>query len=147
MIINGPNLNMLGVREKEIYGHRTYEDICSFISSEAEKLGISVEIVQNNIEGEIVNHIHRAFSESFDGIVINPAAYTHYSLAIYDALKSVNLPAVELHLSNINSREEYRRISVTAPACKGAICGFGHYGYKLALEALSGLIREKNKAV
>ncbi|MHB1391968.1 MAG: type II 3-dehydroquinate dehydratase [Clostridia bacterium] len=147
MIINGPNLNMLGVREKEIYGHKSYEDICSFISGEAEKLGVSVEIVQNNIEGEIINHIHRALGESFDGIVINPAAYTHYSIAIYDALKSANLPAVEVHLSNINSREEYRRISVTAPACIGAICGFGHYGYKLALEALSGLIRERDKVV
>ena len=143
MVINGPNLNMLGVREKEIYGHKSYEDICSFISSEAEKLGISVEIVQDNIEGEIINHIHRAYRESFDGIVINPAAYTHYSIAIYDALKAVNLPAAEIHLSNINSREEYRKTSVTAPACIGAICGFGPYGYKLALEALSSFIREK----
>jgi 3-dehydroquinate dehydratase-2 len=80
MVINEPNLNMLGVREKEIYGYTSYEDICSFIDSEAEKLGISVEIVQSNIEGELVNHIHRAYYESFDGIVINPAAYTHYSL-------------------------------------------------------------------
>ena len=146
MVINGPNLNMLGVREKEIYGHESYENICSFINSEANKLGISVEIVQSNIEGEIVNHIHRAYRDSFDGIVINPAAYTHYSIAIYDALKAVNLPVVEIHLSNINSREEYRKISVTAPACIGAICGFGHYGYKLALEALSGFIKE-NKNV
>ncbi|KUO76037.1 MAG: 3-dehydroquinate dehydratase [Clostridia bacterium BRH_c25] len=140
MVINGPNLNMLGVREKKIYGHKSYEDICSFIGNEAEKLGISIEIVQDNIEGGIVNHIHRAYRESFDGIVINPAAYTHYSIAIYDALKAVDLPAVEIHLSNINSREEYRKVSVTAPACIGAICGFGHYGYKLALEALAYLI-------
>ncbi len=143
MVINGPNLNMLGVREKEIYGHTSYEDICSFIESEAEKLGISVEVVQSNIEGELVNHIHRAYYESFDGIVINPAAYTHYSIAVYDALKAVNLPAVEIHLSNINSREEYRKISVTAPACIGLISGFGHYGYKLALDALSSFIRGK----
>lgn len=145
LIINGPNLNMLGVREKDIYGHSSYDDICSFISGEAEKLGISIEIVQNNIEGEIVNQIHRAYRESFDGIVINPAAYTHYSVAIYDSLKAANLPAVEIHLSNINSREEYRKTSVTAPACVGAICGFGQYGYKMALEALSGHIRERNK--
>lgn len=141
MVINGPSMNMLGIREKEIYGHKSYDDVCSFIHSEAEKLGISVEIVQSNMEGEIVNHIHRAYMESFDGIVINPAAYTHYSIAIYDALKAVNLPSAEIHLTNINSREEYRKISVTAPACIGGIYGFGSYGYKLALEALSGFIR------
>jgi len=143
MIINGPNLNMLGVREKEIYGHKNYKDICGFINKEAAKLGISVEIVQNNIEGELINYIHRAYREDFDGIVINPAAYTHYSIAIYDALKAVALPAVEVHLSNINSREDYRKISVTAPACIGAICGFGYYGYKLALEALLDFVEKE----
>lgn len=143
MVVNGPNLNMLGIREKEIYGHTSYEDICSFIDGAAKELDISAEIVQSNIEGELVNHIHRAYNESFDGIVINPAAYTHYSIAIYDALKAVKLPAVEIHLTNINSREEYRKISVTAPACIGTISGFGHYGYKLALDALAGYIREK----
>lgn len=143
MVINGPNLNMLGVREKEIYGHKSYEDICSDIGSAAERLDISVEIVQSNIEGELVNHIHRAYRESFDGIVINPAAYTHYSIAIYDALKAVNLPAVEIHLTNINSREEYRKISVTAPACIGTIAGFGYYGYILALDALSDFMTSR----
>jgi 3-dehydroquinate dehydratase-2 len=141
IVINGPNLNMLGTREQEIYGYKSFKDICSFIESEAEKLGIYVEIVQSNVEGEIINHIQRAYRDCFDGIVINPAAYTHYSIAIYDALKAVNLPAVEIHLSNINSREEYRKTSVTAPACIGAICGFGYYGYKMALDALSGFIR------
>lgn len=147
MIINGPNLNMLGVREREIYGYKTYGDICGFIRDEAEKLGISTEIVQSNIEGEIINLIHRAYEEGFDGIAINPGAYTHYSIAIYDALKAVNLPAVEIHLSNINTREEYRKVSVTAPACVGAVCGFGHNSYKYALDALADVIIEKNKAV
>lgn len=143
MVINGPNLDMLGIREKEIYGTMSHEGLCSYITEEAGKLGIDVETVQSNVEGELVNHIHRAYREQYDGIVINPAAYTHYSLAIYDALKAVNLPAVELHLSNINAREEYRRVSVTAPACAGSICGFGHYGYRLALEALRNNILSK----
>jgi len=136
IVINGPNLDMLGIREKGIYGCKSFKDICSFIDSEAEKLGTCVEIVQSNVEGEIVNHIHRAFNDCFDGIVINPAAYTHYSIAIYDALKAVNLPTVEIHLSNINNREGYREKSITAPACIGVVCGFGYYGYKLALDAL-----------
>lgn len=145
IVINGPNLNMLGIREQEIYGHKSFKDICSFIEGEAETLGVSVEIVQSNIEGEIVNHIQRAYRDCFDGIVINPAAYTHYSIAIYDALKAVKLPAVEIHLSNINSREEYRKTSITAPACIGVVCGFGYYGYKMALEALCHNIRGKEQ--
>jgi 3-dehydroquinate dehydratase-2 len=142
MVLNGPNLNMLGIREREIYGHTSYEELCSFIKSAAEKMNTDVEILQSNIEGELVDNIHRAYREGFDGIVMNPAAYTHYSIAIYDALKAVQLPAVEVHLSNIHSREEYRRLSVTAPACIGSICGFGYYGYKLALEALLQHITE-----
>ena len=145
IVINGPNLDMLGTREQGIYGSKSFVDICGFIADEAEKLGISVEIVQSNVEGEIVNHIHRAYKDCFDGIVINPAAYTHYSIAIYDALKAVNLPAVEIHLSNINNREEYRKKSITAPACIGAICGFGYYGYKFALDALFWSIGGKEK--
>ena len=145
IVINGPNLNMLGIREKDIYGYESYESLCRFIESEAGKMGISVDIVQSNIEGELVDHIHRAYRERFDGIVINPAAYTHYSIAIYDALKSVKLPAVEIHLSNINSREEYRKVSMTAPACTGTICGFGYYGYKLALEAVCNDVRGKEQ--
>lgn len=136
---------MLGIREKELYGNDSYEALCSFIGSEAAKIGISIEIIQSNIEGELVNHIHRAYAESFDGIVVNPAAYTHYSIALYDSLKAVNLPAVEVHLTNIASREEYRKKSVTAPACKGIISGFGAYGYKLALDALSKIIKEEKQ--
>ena len=143
MIINGPNLNMLGIREKDIYGQTSYKDICTFIRAEADKLDVMIDLIQSNVEGELVEHIHRAYSEDFDGIIINPAAYTHYSIAIYDALNAANLPAVEIHLSNIYSREEYRKVSVTAPACIGVISGFGYYGYKLALDALRRHISEK----
>lgn len=136
MVINGPNLNLLGTREKEIYGSVSYDEICKFIKASAKELKLEADIVQSNIEGEIINHIHRAQTEKYGGIIINPAAYTHYSIAIYDALKAVSIPAIEVHLSNIHSREEYRRKSVTAPACIGAICGFGHYGYKMALDAI-----------
>lgn len=135
LIINGPNLNMLGIREPEIYGKTTYEDMCNFINIEAEKLGIEVDIMQNNIEGEIINYIHCAYNK-YDAIVINPGAYTHYSLAIYDAIKSVNIKTIEVHLSNIHAREEYRTKSVTAPACVGIIGGFGIYGYVMALNYL-----------
>lgn len=136
LIINGPNLNLLGTREKNIYGSKAYKDLCEFIEEKAKSLKVEVCIVQSNIEGEIINHIHRCYSEKYDGIVINPAAYTHYSIAIYDALRCVNIPVVEVHLSNIHAREEYRKISITAGACTGQISGFGFYGYAMALEAL-----------
>lgn len=136
LVINGPNINFIGIREKEIYGDNDYEELCNFINHRAQELNVQVDIVQNNIEGELINHIHRAYFEKYDGIVINPGAYTHYSIAIYDALKAVNLKTVEVHLSNIHSREEYRRRSVTAGACIGQISGFGFLGYGLALEAL-----------
>jgi 3-dehydroquinate dehydratase II len=136
LVINGPNLDFLGIREKGIYGNNSYEDLCKLINKKAEELNANIEIIQSNFEGEIINQIHRAYNEDFNGIIINPAAYTHYSIAIYDALKAVNVPAIEVHISNIHSREEYRRISVTAPACIGQICGLGFNGYILALEAL-----------
>ncbi|SHH99910.1 3-dehydroquinate dehydratase [Clostridium collagenovorans DSM 3089] len=135
LVINGPNLNMLGIREKNIYGKESYKSICDNLQEVSKNLGLEIEIKQSNIEGEIINYIQEALG-SFDGIVINPGAYTHYSIAIYDALKAVNLPTVEVHLSNIHSREEFRRVSVTAPACIGQICGFGAYGYTMALMAL-----------
>lgn len=140
LIINGPNLDFLGIREKNIYGSKTYEDLCEFLIKESDKLKITIDTVQSNIEGEIINEIHRAYKEDYDGIIINPAAYTHYSIAIYDALKAVNLPTVEVHLSNIHSREEYRKKSVTAGACIGQICGFGFLGYAMAMKALTDVI-------
>lgn len=136
MVINGPNLNMVGVREKGIYGTRSFEDICDYIKDEANKRNIEIELYQSNIEGDIINQIHKCYYEDFDGIIINPGAYTHYSYAIHDAIKSVNINTVEVHLSNIHAREEFRHKSVTAPACIGQICGFGEIGYILAMDAL-----------
>ncbi|WP_010232850.1 type II 3-dehydroquinate dehydratase [Clostridium arbusti] len=138
LVINGPNINFLGIREKNIYGTKNYENLCSYIKDESKKLEVDVDILQSNIEGEIIGYIQDAY-EKYDGIVINPGAYTHYSIAIYDALKSVSIKTVEVHISNIHSREEFRRKSVTAPACIGQICGFGFYGY---IMAIMGLIKE-----
>lgn len=135
LVINGPNLNFLGIREKGVYGSGSYDELCSYIEKEAKTLKLSVNILQSNIEGEIINFIQSAY-EKFDGIVINPGAYTHYSIALHDAIKSVNMPVVEVHLSNIHNREEFRKNSVTAPACSGQISGFGFESYILGLKAL-----------
>ena len=126
---------MLGIREKDIYGSMNYQALCEVVNKKAEELDIDLTIYQSNIEGEIINTIQDAF-EKYDGIIINPAAYTHYSIAIYDALKAVNIPTVEVHISNIHQREEFRKRSVTAPACIGQIAGFGVDSYVLALVGL-----------
>lgn len=136
MVINGPNINFLGIREPEIYGEASYKSLCNFIQDSASRCGVQADILQSNTEGEIINYIQRAYFEKYDGIIINPAAYTHYSIAIYDALKSVDIPAVEVHLSNIYKREDFRHKSVTTAACIGSICGFGFKGYAMAIEAL-----------
>lgn len=135
MVINGPNLNMLGIREPGVYGEKTYSDLENYIEKYCENCNIEVAVLQSNGEGEIIDFIHHALG-NFDGIVINPGAYTHYSYAIRDALKSVQVPAVEVHLSNIHSREEFRQKSVTAASCKGQISGLGFCGYKLAVDFL-----------
>ena len=137
MIINGPNLNMLGVREKNIYGTRNYEDVCNYVKEEGKKRNHEILMLQSNSEGEIIDFIQKAYFENYEGIIINPGAYTHYSYAIHDALKGFDIPAVEVHLSNIHTREEFRRKSVTAPACVGQIAGFGEYGYIMAMDALA----------
>lgn len=139
MIINGPNLNMLGVREKGIYGSEDFNDVCRYIKEEGNKRGADIDLYQSNCEGEIINFIQRAYHEKYDGIVINPGAYTHYSYAIHDAIKGVSIPTVEVHISNVHKREDFRRVSVTAPACIGQMCGFGKFGYVLAIEALLNL--------
>ena len=139
MVINGPNLNMLGIREKNIYGTKNFDDVCNYIIDEGKKRGHSIELFQSNIEGEIINYIQKAYFESYEGIIINPGAYTHYSYAIHDAIKGVNIPTVEVHLSNIHAREDFRKKSVTAPACIGQISGFGEYGYLMAIDALQNL--------
>ena len=133
LVINGPNLNMLGIREPEIYGRRDYAALVDFIKKEAAKRGLEVECRQSNSEGEIVTLIQQAY-KVFDGIVINPAAYTHTSVAILDALKTVGIPAVEVHLSDINAREEFRRFSFVSLAAKKTICGKGFDGYAEALD-------------
>ena len=136
LVINGPNINMLGIREPEIYGKGTYDDLVGMIKSAASRLGVEAAFFQSNHEGAIVDVIQEAYG-MYDGIVINPAAYTHYSYAIYDALRAVDVPAVEVHLSNIRQREPFRQISVTAPACRGQIVGHGFDGYLEALVLLA----------
>ena len=133
LVINGPNINMLGIREPDIYGNNTYAHLCSMIEHRCDSLGISVELFQSNHEGAIVDKIQEAYGQA-DGIIINPAAYTHYSYAIFDALKAVSVPAFEVHISNINEREPFRAISVTAPACVGQIYGLGFEGYLRAMD-------------
>ena len=135
MVINGPNINMLGVREPEVYGKKTYADLEKYIEDYAESIEAEVVVMQSNSEGDIIDYIHYALGTQ-DGIVINPGAYTHYSYAIADALAAVNLPAVEVHLSNIHKREEFRHKSMISCACLGVICGFGMQSYRLALEAI-----------
>ena len=136
LVINGPNLNMVGIREIGIYGTRDFKDICNYINEEGQKRNIDIKLFQSNIEGEIINEIHNAYYENYDGIIINPGAFTHYSYAILDAIKAVNINTVEVHLSNIHAREEFRHKSVIAPACIGQICGFKEFGYVMAMEAL-----------
>lgn len=140
LVIHGPNLNLLGSRETAVYGDETLEAIDEQCSALAKELGVSIEIRQSNSEGEIVDLIQGAGHDA-KGIVINPGAYTHYSYAIRDALAAVKLPAVEVHLSNIYSREEFRHISVIAPVAAGQISGFGADSYLLGLRAVVGLIR------
>ncbi|MBQ3037821.1 MAG: type II 3-dehydroquinate dehydratase [Clostridia bacterium] len=135
LIINGPNLNMLGIREPGVYGNETLETVYQKIKNKAQALKAEVEFFQSNIEGEIINQIHGALGK-FDGIVINPGAFTHYSYAIRDAISCVNIPVIEVHISNVHKREEFRHKSVTAPVCAGQICGLGTNGYLYALEEL-----------
>ena len=133
LVINGPNLNMLGIREPEIYGERSFSALEKFIRTSADELSLEVSLFQSNHEGEIVDIIQSAYGV-YDGIVINPAAYTHTSVAILDALKAVGIPTVEVHLSDINEREEFRRHSFVSLVAKKTICGLGFEGYKKALE-------------
>ena len=141
LVINGPNINMLGIREPDIYGKNTFDDLLQLIRTTADELNIEVSQFQSNHEGEIVDHIQMAYGQ-FDGIVINPAAYTHTSVAILDALKSVGIPAVEVHISDVDSRESFRQISYAGMACKKTIKGLGLSGYKIALQYLAERYRK-----
>ena len=139
LVIHGPNLNLLGHRERQVYGLATLAQVDYLIHQEADKLGLTVEIVQSNSEGEIVDTIHRAIRQH-KCIIINPAAYTHYSYALRDAVAASGLPTVEVHLSNIYSREAFRAHSVIAPVAVGQISGFGPFGYVMALKAAAHLM-------
>ncbi len=132
LIINGPNLNLLGSREPGVYGRTGYGELCRMLRERAESMGAQADFFQSNHEGAIIDAIHGAPGQ-YDALILNPGAFTHYSYAILDALKAVDVPCIEVHISNVHQREEFRRVSVTAPACVGQICGLGLYGYVAAM--------------
>lgn len=142
-IINGPNLNMLGSREPSVYGAETLNDIEIRIKSEAEKYGCEVDFYQSNHEGEIIDRLHLCRDDGTNAVVINAGAYTHYSYAIRDAISSIEIPCIEIHMSNIHAREEFRHTSVIAPVCRGQICGFGSMSYILGFTAAYSLINRQ----
>lgn len=136
LILNGPNINLTGLREKTVYGTQTYDDLVTMIQQEADRLGVQVRFIQSNHEGALIDALQQAYFDGLDGVVFNPGGYTHTSVALHDAIASVPLPVIEVHMSNIHAREEFRHKSVTAPACAGQIVGFGFKGYLMALNAL-----------
>ena len=144
LVINGPNINFLGIREKGIYGNQDYDTLKEMIAKKADELGIVAEIFQSNYEGGIIDRIQQAYFEKIDGIIINPGAFTHYSYAVRDALSSVaDIPKIEVHISNVHTREEFRHTSVTVPVCSGQVVGLGLKGYLYALEAIKDMIEDK----
>lgn len=143
LIINGPNLNLLGFREPGIYGDDTLENINSGLKAECEKLELTPEFFQSNHEGDIIDMLHKAREEKA-GVILNAGAFTHYSYAIRDAIAAIRIPVIEVHLSNVHAREAFRENSVIAPVCKGSIAGFGKYSYTLALFALKNIIKSDN---
>lgn len=143
-VLNGPNLNMLGLREPQVYGSETLGDVEKLCAATAKRLGLDLVFRQSNIEGELVSWIQEARSRAC-GIVLNAGAYTHTSIALHDALKAAEVPAVEVHLSNVHKREEFRHHSVIAAAVNGVICGFGSYSYVLGLEAISAIVHANKK--
>ena len=142
LVINGPNINFLGIREKGIYGQDNYDTLVNMIEDKSKELGVEVEVFQNNSEGAIIDRIQKAYYEKVSGIVINPGAYTHYSIAIRDALSSIeDIPKIEVHISNVHRREEFRHTSVTVPVCNGQVVGLGLKGYLYAMEAVLDISR------
>ena len=138
LVINGPNINFLGIREKGIYGAENYESLVRGLEEKGRAEGHEVEVFQSNFEGAVIDRIQAAYSDGTEGIIINPGAFTHYSYAVRDALASVELPKIEVHISNVHKREEFRHVSVTAPVCTGQIVGLGLRGYALAMDYLTG---------
>ena len=141
LIINGPNLNFLGIREKNVYGTENYDHLLKIIAQKSEECGCTTEVFQTNHEGAIIDRIQDAYSDGTEGIIINPGAFTHYSYAIHDALASIeSIPKIEVHISDITAREEWRKVSVTAPACDRQIYGRGLQGYLDAIDELLGFL-------
>lgn len=138
LVINGPNINMLGIREPDIYGRQTYAELCDYIKKAGDECGVAVNLFQSNHEGAIVDAIQQAYGK-YDGIVINPAAYTHTSIALLDAVKSVGIPTVEVHISDVSAREDFRQISYIRSACRKTYAGYGFDGYRMAIEYLASL--------
>ncbi|MBD5460358.1 MAG: type II 3-dehydroquinate dehydratase [Lachnospiraceae bacterium] len=136
LVINGPNINFLGIREKSVYGKEDYDYLLNLIAEKGKETGCSIEVFQSNHEGAIIDRLQDAYFDGTEGIVINPGAYTHYSYAIRDALASITVPKIEVHISDITKREEFRRVSVTAPVCDGQIYGQGLNGYLLAIDKI-----------
>lgn len=144
LVLNGPNINFLGIREKGIYGTNDFNSLLGMLEKKAKDLGITIETYQSNCEGELIDRIQKAYYDKVEGIIINPGAYTHYSYAIRDALASIDVPKIEVHISNVHKREEFRHISVTAPVCTGQIVGLGLQGYLLAVDAILELTANNN---
>ncbi len=140
LVLNGPNLNLLGMREPGVYGSESYEAVCRRIADKAGELGLETEFFQSNSEGGLINALHAAMGTA-DGVILNAGGYTHTSVAIRDAIAAIRLPVVEVHLSNIHAREEFRHTSLIAPVCRGQIAGFGADSYILALYALDSLLK------
>ena len=136
LVLNGPNMNMLGIRQPEIYGHATYQDLVNMVQAEAQKLSVDVDFFQSNHEGDLISAMQQAYLDDVDGIIINPAAYTHTSIALLDAVKAVGIPTVEVHISDPDTREDFRKISSIRQACVATIKGKGIQGYLEALHFL-----------
>jgi 3-dehydroquinate dehydratase-2 len=141
LVINGPNINFLGIREKTVYGNQDFNYLLSMLSEKAAKEKITIDTFQSNCEGDIIDRLQKAYFDETQGIIINPGAFTHYSYAIRDALASMEIPIIEVHISNVHKREEFRHVSVTAPVCTGQIVGLGLNGYILAVEAIQQLLQ------